>query len=280
MASVTVTAGLAGRMAALASRDQQLESSSKQLRTTVDELSAQPSYFRAPQPIGSGVALYWTANPDQDVVFGKEARELLAQLDRVYGGPWHDWHVVVLFNSANTDTAVRFSIQDNGCQPSPSFGTIRLHDESDFGPFARELAEAYHGCFPLADNRWEEGMAEAANQLALSTLGLQQSSLYLDQASYDTLNRPGVGKAGGRDWLKLAGSAFRLFEVAHPGFLKLLNYAIYDKLYYGADVSKLDLTAIAQGVNSDFDAWFRQQHVFDGKPSANEEPTAPSAVSA
>lgn len=270
VAALVTVVTLLGQVTALTDRHDQLQSTVKQLQDTVRQLSAQPSYFRAPRPIGSDVGLYWALDIEQSDAFRGHLLDMKRQLNLIYGGPWHDWQVVILIDSATSDAAASFQIQANGCQPGLSFGTIELHDATDLTALGRELARAYHGCFPLSDNRWEEGMAEAANQIALDKTGMAQSSFYLDQSAYEAINRQGVGQAVGRDWLKVAASAFRIFEQSHPGFLKAMNEAIYRRLYAGSDVDKLDLEALAQGVDSDFAAWYRGQHIFDGKPTGDE----------
>lgn len=270
-AAVLVTVvRLVGQVNTLTSRDDQLQSTVEQLQHTVQQLSAQPSYFRAPRPIGSDVGLYWALDIQQGDAFRGHLLDMKKQLNVIYGGPWHDWQVVILIDSATVDAGASFRIQTNGCQPGLSFGTIELHDATDLTPLGRELAQAYHGCFPLSDNRWEQGMAEAANQIALDKIGMAQSSFYLDQSAYDAINRQGVGQAIGREWLKVAASAFRIFEQSHPGFLKAVNEAIYRQLYAGTQLDKLDLVKLAQGVDSDFSGWYRGQHIFDGKPTGDE----------
>lgn len=270
VAALLTVVTLLGQVSTLLNRHDELQSTVKQLQDTVRQLSAQPSYFRAPRPIGSDVGLYWALDGQQNDGFRGHLLELKNQLNLIYGGPWHDWQVVILIDSSTADASANFQIQTNGCQPGLSFGTIELHDAADLAPLGRELAQAYHGCFPLSDNRWEEGMAEAANQLALAKMGLPQSSFYLDQPAYDAINRQGVGQAVGRSWLNIAASAFRLFEQSHPGFLKAMNEAIYRQLYAGTGIDKLDLEGLARGVDSDFPDWYRAQHIFDGKPTGDE----------
>ncbi len=271
-AALVTAVGLLLRLNTLTGRHDQLQATVDELQRTVRQLSAQPSYFRAPRPIGSDVGLYWALDEKQDDAFRAHLLDMKRQLNLIYGGPWQDWQVVILVDPSTTDASANFQIQTNGCQPSLSFGTVELHDAADLTPLGRELAQAYHGCFPLSDNRWEEGMAEAANQLALDKTRSKQSSFYLDldQSAYDAINRPRVGQAVGRDWLKVAASAFRIFEQSHPGFLKAMNEAIYRQLYAGTELGKLDLERLAQGVDSDFSGWYRGQHIFDGRPTADE----------
>ena len=211
---------------------------------------------------------------DGDGERGKIARHLrqvLPRLDDVYGPPPRRLDVNVVMDKS---LGTKFRVSPDSCRGDRFPDSVRAGEPENLTFYVRALASLYWSCDHLADPWFDDGLAEAVNQMTLQAIGMR-APWRMERVQYAVANRPGIGagKSSGGDAaarlqqvrFRLLATAFRIFEEDHPGFLRRFN-ALRGQRPAGSPATALDYVALAGEVEPSFSAWALTQHLFDDRP--------------
>ncbi len=205
----------------------------------------------------------------------RHLRHTLPLFDQIYGPPPRRLFVG-LTEDKSLGSAFRASTQT--CEAGALRGSISAGEPDDVTFYIRALAGLYWTCDRAQDRRFDDGMAEAANQTVLQVVRVR-SPWRMERVQYMVANRPGIG--AGRHYgadtaatllsvrFELLATAFRIFEEDHPGFMRRFNALLTQKVSAG-QTDDLDHMALAADVEPSFSDWAKSQRLFDERPRGDQ----------
>ena len=121
-------------------------------------------------------------------------RRTLTLLDKLYGSPPRRLKAEVMVDRS-LKSGFRFSA--DSCLAQDIRGSIWVGKPQELWVYVRAVAEAYRACGGGLDQSFDDGMAEAVNQMVLQWVGVK-APWRMERVHYQVVNRPGIG--GGKEY--------------------------------------------------------------------------------
>ncbi|HSX01684.1 MAG TPA: hypothetical protein VLI05_00030 [Candidatus Saccharimonadia bacterium] len=269
-------------------------SSSSSSANSVDSTAAAttPLLLKTEVPSGHITLDFSAFSPATRPEAEKIANEVIDFYQARFGAPWHNLHLSFDFQ-VQPGAEGEFQASDDAChQQTPNVAIGLIADAVDYidDDLPHELAHAWLGCGDGV-GRFSEAQAETFSQLFHRAYNLTDhdlsgwpTKLGLSADEYRQASQPDIGVPAGTFQSLVAlgnfrynmlASALRLYEEAHPGFLRKQYQAMYtaarqDELTHGylyqPSSTDIDGLAIGRTVDPAFGPWLDQQPIFAAPP--------------